>query len=547
MIKNKVFELLVNEINRIEAQIAEVKVLECFYEARIFESILKEIADGAKNIFQDEEPDDNSQAIPYLKELLELASDIDYFLMKATNFIESVSIEVNDYEAVEEIKIKWKAIEKALSDWNTSYHNPIEKIEKEKEISLKIIDIIIEQISVEGILDLTKAIKLVTADSIVGSLKIILFDGAEKCLDESLKLKYIGLAKSITKDDLLDYKLWLDIMQIKGMSAKSSHIEIVYNPSYKKDISIFQQEDVDDQEQDALALIETKPYMGMLYDLRNKFNQYVEMNHQMRMDKNWGVPGKTPSFKNYLIDDTVNYEVDFITKKIVENTKKLKVATPTLCKYNFENGAIWYYLEEVEFFDRKTRTKRSKSDRSYSYIGSDTFANCEALKNINFGMVELIGERAFKNCPELRKVVFSNNIKSVGKDAFADCINLVSVEFVDDLETYILERPQTILNCFKGTSVKEILFPRLETSDVYSIVDCPTLEDIFVNNIACMSIPFKTCKYVLGEKEGIVSFVSRKALEMWKDKNKGIRFFELTDEDIEHFDIKHKNINKAGV
>ena len=40
-----------------------------------------------------------------------------------------------------------------------------------------------------------------------------------------------------------------------------------------------------------------------------------------------------------------------------------------------------------------------------------------------------------------------------------------------------------------------------------------------------MKMPFKTCKYKLGRQEGIISFIGEKALNLWKKRNKTIRFF----------------------
>ena len=161
--------------------------------------------------------------------------------------------------------------------------------------------------------------------------------------------------------------------------------------------------------------------------------------------------------------------------------------------------------------------------------------DCKNLKDINFGKIEVIGDEAFKNCESLTTIQFSKSLKNIGDDAFLNCKNLVKVEFLGDLQVYMVERPQNILNCFKGTYLKQIIYPNLDTAFNFAVADCPRLENIFVSNLQNISLPFKVCKYRLGREEGIVSFVGEKALSLWKKRNSTIRFFELTDDDKQRF------------
>ena len=146
----------------------------------------------------------------------------------------------------------------------------------------------------------------------------------------------------------------------------------------------------------------------------------------------------------------------------------------------------------------------------------------------------MIGGRAFKDCINLSSVIFPKSVKNIGEDAFLNCSNLRKATFLGNLQLYILERPQNVINCFKGTKLEEIIFPDVESVFNFAIVDCPLLKRILVSNI---SIPFKVCKYRLGRQEGIVSFVGANALNLWKKKNNMIRFFELTNEDKEKYSI----------
>ena len=160
------------------------------------------------------------------------------------------------------------------------------------------------------------------------------------------------------------------------------------------------------------------------------------------------------------------------------------------------------------------------------------------LKNISFGKIEVIGERAFKNCNSLTSLTFSSNLKNINEDAFLDCKNLTKVEFLGSLQLYILERPQNILNCFKGTNLEEIIFANIESAFNFAITNCPNLKKIYVSDIPDMELPFKVCKYRLGREEGIVHFIGENSLRLWKKRNTTIRFFELTDDDIEKYNLK---------
>ena len=127
---------------------------------------------------------------------------------------------------------------------------------------------------------------------------------------------------------------------------------------------------------------------------------------------------------------------------------------------------------------------------------------------------------------------------NISEDAFENCISLRKVEFVSDPKLFILDRPQNILNCFKGTSLEEITFNNINSAFNFAITDCPNLKHIYVSSIPGITIPFKVCKYRLGREEGIVAFVGEKALNLWKKKNSAIRFFELTDEDKKNYNVK---------
>ncbi len=532
MIKNKGFELLLNEIKKIEGKIIELKISGRFYEARLYETALSNIQKQAKSIFEDADTDDNAQSLVPFGKLLELETNIDYYLMRVNNFIEPAQPSSRNFKAVQKVQKKWDELKQEETKWQKQEHNPIEKVEHDKDIAKRVVGLLIASISVEGVVDLTNALKYTTEELIVDVLKALFFDVAEKIGDRELRQKYIDLAKNTDVEDLIDYKYWQEIAITQGVEEKT--VEVIYKPKYKKESSfqVLKQED-----ENETSLIEWVPDDGIWSVIIKFFNEIFDNSSQKKMEKNWEIPNKTPAFKCELMDGTIHYQMESIGKDIAENTRKLYVASPIVGKYNFEKNSSLYGLEEIVFCDKVKRV-HTKLDQNYSYIGSNTFENCESLISIDFGLIEMIGEYSFKNCTNLRKLIFTNTIKSIGKEAFKGCKELKSVEFTSDLDTYILNRPQTILECFQNTDLREILFPKVENIYNYAIVDCPKLENIYVSDIACMSIPFKICKYVLGKQEGIVSFVGKNALELWKKRNSSIRFFELTEEEKEFYKVK---------
>ena len=255
------------------------------------------------------------------------------------------------------------------------------------------------------------------------------------------------------------------------------------------------------------------------------------------MALNWNT-FKGPAFKLENEDGEIKFSREFVEQSYVENTSKLTIASDGIAKYNFEKNSTWKTLEVLDIKGEKNSSSINLSpDKTIRCIGNDVFSNAKKIKDISFGKIELIGDRAFKGCTSLTKLVFPESLKTISEDAFTECSNLKEVEFLGNLDVYILERPQNILNCFKETNLEKITFASIENAFSFAISDCPTLKTIQIASIPGKKIPFRTCKYRLGRQEGIVSFVGENALNLWKKKNGTIRFFELTEEDKKKFKI----------
>lgn len=537
MINRKEFDLLLQEIFQIENKIEELKVIKQFDKASRYEEDLKQIRSKAESIVLD---DTNTSkgfdklSLEVLKELICLNTEINYFILKNNNIIESEENNRIDSEVLEQIRRLWENLEQEINSWKETNHNPIEELEFNKKIGKETLKNIIYQLQKEAIIDFSKIFKYCKSEFLINALKEMLFNIA-KIKEEKEKNDLVNLAKAVTEKDLYDYKFWQKILLAKGLRSRDDHIEILGNLkdiNNKKYIT----------ENNSKNTIESNLDEDLIYDetLLNTikkwfYNLKITMS-QKKMGISW-LSSNGPAFKVEFEDGTNKFSKDFLDRKTIENAKKITIATNGISKYNFEENSEWKNLEEIEFVEEKHSSGTNLSpDKTYNCIGNDTFASCKKLKNISFGKIEMIGERAFRDCTSISELVFSKSIINIGEDAFLNCVNLKKVEFLGDLKLYILDRPHNIINCFKGTNLEEINFYNIESAFNFAIIDCPHLKKIFISNIG-IEIPFKTCKYRLGRKSGIVSFVGEKALILWKKRNNNIRFFELIEEDKKKYDL----------
>ncbi len=540
MINKKEFDLLLKEIFQIENKIEEVKILSEFDEASEFERKLESIRFKAKDIVLD---NDNKSdgfdllSIEIFANLIELDSEIDYYILKKKNIIESAVENQIDAEALQKIKILWESIEKDITIWHETEHNPIEDVEFQKHIGKTTLDIIVYQLQIEGILDFTKVFRFCKKEYLINALKENLYDGAKDEKDDFLaKQRLIDIAKKVSEEDLYDYKIWKQILDIRGVKAYNNHIEILGNLQEKDNTKFYIPKDNKPKNKD--QDLEIYDDGSIAFIIKNWFASLRRNSMQKRMYNNW-LTIKGPAFKTEIDEDVFYFFESYINKNYIENAKKLVVASNGVAKYNFEKNAKWNNLEEIKFLGEKGSSSINLSpDKTYQCIGNDSFSNCPKLKNIFFGKIELIGERAFKNCDSITELVFPESIMNIGEDAFCDCKNLKKVTYLGKLETYILGRPQNIINYFENTGLEEIVYPDIESAFNFVITNCPSLNKITVSCLNNISIPFKICKYRLGREEGIVTFVGEKSLNLWKKRNGTIRFFELTEDDKAKYKIR---------
>ncbi len=536
MINKKEFDLLLQEIFQIENKIEELKTLNKFEIANEFEKNLENIKFKAKQIVLDDKNEINEFdeiSLEVLSELIKLTSDIDFYILKINNVIESAIDNQIDVKVLEKLKNLWESLENDIKFWNKSKHNPIEEIENSKHIGKKTLNILLFQLENQAILDLSKALNYCKPEFLINAIKEILFEGAKNQSNDELKRNLIiKREKNLSEKDLYDYKLWQEILRIKDIKSRDDHIEIIGNIQEKKEV--YDDNYIDENKIQKLDVFYEESFLDTIKKFISNVNEFLS---QKKMAKKW-TTNQGPAFKIEYNDENIKYVKEYLDNNLVENTKKLIIATNGISKYNFNKNAKWKNLESIEFLSKKNSSAiRLSPDKTYNCIGKDVFSDCIRLKEINFGKIQMIGENAFKNCISLSNVIFPENIINVGENAFEGCKNLTKVEFLGDLKLYILDRPQNIINCFRKTNVEQITFPSIETAFNFAIVDCPTLKEILVSKFPKITLPFKICKYRLGRQEGIVSFIGEKSLNLWKKKNSTIRFFELTDEDKKKYSI----------
>lgn len=551
MINKSEFDLLLQEISEIEEKITELKVLNKFDKANTYDERLANTRLKASSIVLDATDSSNGfdeLSTEVITELIKLNSDVDYYLLKVNNVIESAEENRIDAQALQKIKDLWNNLEGYIKTWKETDHNPIEELEYERTIGKITLEIIIHQLQIEGIINFHKVFKHCKPESLANSIKEVLFDGAkDEFRYEERKKKYIDLAKNISEKDLYDYKIWQQVLLIKDVRSRDDHIEIIGNLQeidskkyviYEEKKKFIKKEETAENKEEIKSEEELELFEESFFvRLKKWFKNFIEETNQKNMALNWNT-FKGPAFKLENEDGEIKYYKEFVEQAYAENTTKLTIASDGIAKYNFEKNSTWKKLEYLDIKGEKNSSSINLSpDKTIRCIGNDVFSNAKSLKEVSFGKIELIGDRAFKGCTSLTKLTFPESLKTISEDAFTECSNLKEVKFLGNLDIYILERPQNILNCFKETGLEKISFASTENAFSFAISDCPTLKTIQIASIPGKKIPFRTCKYRLGRQEGIVSFVGENALNLWKKKNGTIRFFELTEEDKKKFKI----------
>ena len=349
MINKSEFDLLLQEISEIEEKITELKVLNKFDKANAYGERLTNTRLKASSIVLD--TTDSSTGFDELStevitELIKLNSEVDYYLLKVNNVIESAEENRIDAQALQKIKDLWNNLEGYIKTWKETEHNPIEELEYEKTIGKITLEIIIHQLQIEGVINFHKVFKHCKPESLANSIKEVLFDGAkDEFRYEERKKKYIDLAKNISEKDLYDYKIWQQVLLIKDVRSRDDHIEIIGNLQeidtkkyviYEEKKKFIKKEEMPENKEETkndeeLELFEESFFVR----LKKWFKNFIEETNQKNMALNWNT-FKGPAFKLENEDGEIKFSREFVEQSYVENTSKLTIASDGIAKYNFE-------------------------------------------------------------------------------------------------------------------------------------------------------------------------------------------------------------------
>ena len=126
-------------------------------------------------------------------------------------------------------------------------------------------------------------------------------------------------------------------------------------------------------------------------------------------------------------------------------------------------------------FDSAENLKSIVLPSTLTTIGKEAFYHCNALTDIDFGGVEVIGDGAFHDCTSLATISLPSSVKIIVRWAFADCTSLKSVTISNGV-TSINE--SVFRNC---TALEEISLPStINTIDFNAFYGCASLTSISI-------------------------------------------------------------------
>ena len=164
----------------------------------------------------------------------------------------------------------------------------------------------------------------------------------------------------------------------------------------------------------------------------------------------------------------------------------------------------------------------------------------------NDSQISIIGEDAFKNCRNLRKIVIPSSVKLIESGAFEGCERLEEVIFADDCSDVVIEgataeRSGAFGNC---VSLRAIRLPKgIKDLGDGAFKGCTNLVDIYVESatpIVLQSDGDATMRQPFEMVDGMVIHIPNKSIsnyeEQWKDYKEYLREEEAQDAENENED-----------
>lgn len=165
----------------------------------------------------------------------------------------------------------------------------------------------------------------------------------------------------------------------------------------------------------------------------------------------------------------------------------------TITSINFGNYCT--YIGDSAFI-KCINIENFNTDNVIEEIGSYAFKDCENLKSIVFNKCINIGERAFENCENLKRIRF-NILKNINKYTFNNCINLNTISLskcekieegafkkCESLDSIKLNKCETIgTSAFEGcSSLSIVTLPVCKKIYSNAFVNCENLKKIYINS-----------------------------------------------------------------
>ena len=153
-------------------------------------------------------------------------------------------------------------------------------------------------------------------------------------------------------------------------------------------------------------------------------------------------------------------------------------------------------IEEIErgLFKDCTNLKSIVFSEEFRRIGDNAFENCPGLVNVRLTDISYIGDEAFMNCTGLVSVELGSSIQHIGMGAFKNCSSLSSVNIPPNIS---FMGDFSFANC---SSLKNVMVMDggLVEIPAYAFQNCTSLEQVIlptgVEKVA--STAFENCPNV---------------------------------------------------